>query len=625
MTSMPDGHVILVPHPLLLNNYLNSWTTSFTVTPRPTGRPEIAPLPTLNTTVSVISSMWTPITSPVIAKHPSSSRPTLQSPLVCSTSKGSLQKTPELPTQFGQGPRVLYTHPHKIHQQPRRIQSEQDKLTYQDRVSEEVKNRKNGILIHRESAPTFVYTSEGCIAYPADPNNTSIPTRAIAVPSPSTLMKLDGNMTEHRIEYIDQYKQGKTASVPSSRISHGHRKQAEEEEIREEKAVDPEFNNLKQKFINEAKEWSKNLRVGEGELSKNNTANPVTTISMATLASGLFGSPSRDQDGGKLFPLPSFVGPDQERLLQQHFEQHLQKQQQQQLQQQLQLQQQQQLQQQKQAVAAAASISRTSPNTLSVSTTHASRSTSKSPKPSPILLPTGATSPLHPFLAGQSNSGVFSYFPNPSPAGFIYSPSVSGSQYAGIFSPYQAAMQMMASQASGKPVIVTDPSMLQNVLGDKLFYMMPDGTIASLPMASAAGQVITHSDTIKEAVSPPILLQKRSRSPNVETETKFLPAPKRRRSSSLPDIAQLSTEKRSVGNNEEVPPQRTHKPRQQPPTMIQIPKDIKLNDPMIGAFPTPTQGSPLTTAFAASPLILSNMTFQPQVCKCLAIECWRLQ
>ena len=45
-----------------------------------------------------------------------------------------------------------------------------------------------------------------------------------------------------------------------------------------------------------------------------------------------------------------------------------------------------------------------------------------------------------------------------------------------------------------------------------------------------------------------------------------------------------------------------------PPTMIQIPQDIKMNDPMLG-FPTPPQSSPLVGNFALSPIVFSSTAY----------------
>ncbi len=631
--------------------------------------------------------MWTPITSPAVSKLPPSTRPPLPSPLVSAASralqKGAsapellkpgrahiLQKgasTPELrPPPAPTVRRVVYdpNPQQKIHPQPRRVQSEHGKLTYHDRVgnTEEERSTKNGILLHRESAPAFLYTPEGIVPYLSTTFPQGISAKAISVPSPSPLMTIDKTLSEHRIEYIDQYKQAK-AGNSGARVL-GVKKPEDcstgaegDRQVKSEgKKPSAKFSEKRRKFIEEAQEWSKKLKreieKSPEEMDTSSSVAPTPAVVSSTTLGGLGAVPDVSRAPPSLVLPPGthhFSQEDQEKILRQHFE-HLQ-------------------QQNAAAVAAAAAASlmsssfsppssslpvpaniRLHPNLAGTSTSPGLPSARRSPKPSPIQLPTSPRiSPLHPFLlGGQStapNGGVFTYVPsNPSlqsPAGFIYSPPV--------FNPYQAAtaMQMLSPQVSGKsqqPFLVSDPSILQSFqqsFGEKLVCLMPDGTLANIPMPTTSGAnqstvVSTSSERTpaarREAAVSPIKLMKRLRSPEVDADFRGRPLPKRRRSSSLPDITHLApTDRkvpknlRGVGREERVEEGLEEREREavpmnflglktreaQPPNMIHIPKDIKLNDPMFG-FPTPPpHGSPLHSHFTASPLI--QMAFHTQV------------
>ena len=184
----------------------------------------------------------------------------------------------------------------------------------------------------------------------------------------------------------------------------------------------------------------------------------------------------------------------------------------------------------------------------------------------------------------------------------------------------------MVSPQSGKPVIVTDASVLQNiqaVYGDKLLYMMPDGSITTLPSAATPTIASMFSDPTqrfdgerREMVSP-VKSLKRSHSPGAECEWKAMPLPKRRRSSSLPDISKIpERERESLGEEEQARAELEEEVvlrarATQPPNMIHLPKS---SDPLLG-FPTPGhQGSPLIhPGLAASPLTICNLPFRHQV------------
>ena len=311
---------------------------------------------------------------------------------------------------------------------------------------------------------------------------------------------------------------------------------------------------------------------------------------------------------------------------------------------------------------------------------------SGSPKKSPVnsLLLGGAVSAggVQPQTT-SGGGGIFSYFPsNPvaaaataaalqSPASFLYNPSVS--QYAtaaAMFNPFQAAVQLLSPQqqpgAGGNnkpPMLLADPSLLQNLqqsLPEKVPVILPDGSITLVPTNFGAQTPTPQMPTAtatpsRESPIPTMSTKspntknsgifglggasgdlKRMRSPDDDPEVRPSP-PKRRRSSSLPDIAQLSqldvkvqqdsiredeereNERESgsggVGGNSKLPrPQLLVKqPRHRqtpPPNMIQIPhQDMKLNDPMLG-FPTPPQSSPLIGNFALSPFVISTPPFQ---------------
>lgn len=321
---------------------------------------------------------------------------------------------------------------------------------------------------------------------------------------------------------------------------------------------------------------------------------------------------------------------------------------------------------------------------------------SGSPKKSPVnpLLLGGTTGSTQPQSSSGNSSNIFSYFSsNPaaaaaaaalqSPAAsFLYNPAVS--QYAAaaaaMFNPFQAAVQLLSPQQQQQqqqqqtpgsnnkpPMLLTDPLILQNLqqsLPEKVPLILPDGSItlvptnfgaaqtpvaaAQLPSATTVGGAT--ATTSRESPVPSTMSLKspnnvfgvsgsdlkRMRSPDDDPEVRPAP-PKRRRSSSLPDIAQLSqlemrgVQQESIREDEEREnerggegngsgssklsrPQMLMKQPQHrqtpPPNMIQIPhQDMKLNDPMLG-FPTPPQSSPLIGNFAISPFVLSTPTFQ---------------
>ena len=631
------------------------------------------------------------------------------------------------------------------------MQSERSNLSYQERINEmKAAGKRNGILIHRESAPEFVYTSEGLIAYRAEsiasPHHHHAhlrhhsPAAAAAgstqkpssVSQPSPLVK-DGSNLELKIEYIDQFQHGSSKSTgsggsgshptaiqkmvnPSSLSRSGGGTDgvsAIERRGLEKKDVPGKFTEERQKFIREAMNWSKKVSTDIHKLSS--TSQQEQQQSLNSSRSNL--------------SLNTNISPEeQEKMLQQHFNL---------------------VKSQSQAklalpvssvTSAAAAMSRLplsslpslspssggqprpivgTPGAVGVQTP--SKSPHPSPHPSPNLSPlqlaaaiaanssnagvgggpsgSPKKSPVNPLLLGgaagigstqpQSSSGnsgsIFSYFPsNPaaaaaaaaalqSPASFLYNPAVS--QYAAaaaaMFNPFQAAVQLLSpqqqQQTSGNnkpPMLLADPSLLQNLqqsLPEKVPLILPDGSItlvptnfgAQTPVAQLPTAATTAAMTSRESPVPSTMSLKspntknsvfgltgggdlkRMRSPDDDPEVRPTP-PKRRRSSSLPDIAQLSqldvkgVQQESIREDEEREnergeggggsnsklsrPQMLMKQPQHrqtpPPNMIQIPhQDMKLNDPMLG-FPTPPQSSPLIGNFAISPFVLSTPTFQ---------------
>lgn len=223
--------------------------------------------------------------------------------------------------------------------------------------------------------------------------------------------------------------------------------------------------------------------------------------------------------------------------------------------------------------------------------------------------------------------GLFGYMPPTSalqglpglqsPASLMFSPP---SQYAAILNQY---IQMMSphSMAGGnkqQPLVINDPALLQGL--QHAVIVLPDGTIAPANLGLEESQ-----KKESERGSPTKPVGKRAHSPESSSDaTKSIPPPKRRRSSSLPDITQLSStvdknppiqenregEEREMQEEERERAEEMRKRDIPPLSMITIPKEMKMGDPMLG-FPTPPQSSP---HFASSPLILPPAvgTFQPQ-------------
>lgn len=644
--------------------------------------------------------------------------------------------TPELPRHVG-----LLT-PHHAHnkREVRRVQSERYNLSYQDRINDmKAAGKKNGVLIHRESAPEFVYTSEGTVAYRSDNfgSHSSLSSHAhhlhathkpSSVSQPSPLVK-DGSNLELKIEYIDQFQQSTKSpnshlSTPGSIQKTGVNRSphlaggvgpSDGPSMLEKKDVQGKFMEEKQKWINDAKNWSKMV------------SSEIHKLSGSSLQPQLLSDRSKSLLNTNISP------EEQEKILQQHFD--LVKSQ---------------VKPGLQGVTTAtstvvgvvpgsggvaatpmlslSSLSSLSPSshpllstggaqtpgsksphtsprpnrnlsplqltsaaamgvvtppTSSSSSSSSASSSSGSPKKSPInplLLATGAGGVAGAGLGGQQQppqtSSIFSYFPsaaNPalqSLASCLYNPSVS--QYAAaaaaaaMFNPFLLSPPQGGNNTTSKqPMLLTDPSVLQALqqLSDKVPCILADGSITFVPanlgaqtpipptQIGAAAAVSTRESPI--ATNAPLKSpnfrstgssssigggdgHKRPRSPDNDAADVCPTLPKRRRSSSLPDIAQLSqldmkgvqqqtireneerekereSEREREGGNKQTRPQLLMKqPRHRqtpPPNMIQIPQEVKINDPMLG-FPTPPQSSPLIGNFAIPPFVLSTPTFQ---------------
>ena len=423
------------------------------------------------------------------------------------------------------------------------------------------------MLIHQESAPAIIVNDA---------------TRTLSVPSPSTLSKIQSSMNEYRIECIDQLQN------PPSNV---HTKSKTTSDP-------PDFQKLRQQFISDSMEWSKKLSLQQQQQQQQQKQ-------QRNKSEASFNLPASVSTVGMSME-------DQEKLLSQHFEKMMQ---------------QKLTSQHSPSFTLSSTPSKLPFATLSVSSPQASvspsRPRSRSPKPSPIQLPS-STATLNPML---NAGGLYGFMPTTSafqglqsPANLLFNPS-SPAQYAAILNQY---LQMMSPQSvvagNKQPVVISDPAIIQSL--QQAIVVLPDGSFAP---ANLNLDAMLKKDSTQQTspTKTPSSAGKRAQSPNSEA-SRLVPPPKRRRSSSLPDITQLPS---VVDNNtpiqedqeaeeQETEEQHIHgrkedtRKRNMPPlSMIQIPKEVKMHDPMLG-FPTPPQSSP---HFASSPLIptVVSTMFQP--------------
>ncbi len=579
-------------------------------------------------------------------------------------------------------------HPHRIHAQVRRVQSEKDHLTYRDRLVKHNPLRHNGLLLHTESAPEIVETPPplpvsldssalrilGGVALlehsraggAAMRTSSSTAVAAAMAPSSSPRVTPDRNQLEVKIEYVDQL------HGPSSRRDLGSTDGLESKGQQQQQRVGMvplsprRFAEEKQKFISEAQHWSRQV---DSEMAKKKKVEEPGAVHLpATLGvphpSPLGGLFTARMATGQTSLSSKFSQEEREKILQQHFEQIQQQQHFEQIQQQQHFEQIQQQQQQQLLAGSAPSSSKPHPpHSLSISTAHsaaaaghaplklsphhATHPTASSATPSPKKSPfppappappaapstAGVTASMLPFL---SQAAGLQNLPATAATSFLH-PSMTQYPPTMTFNPiYQAALQqLMAMQVKGTPpMLVSDPSIFQSLM-DKVPIFLPDGSITFVPtnpQASGQGRATSPRKEEEPMKSPPsegVSNHKRVRSPDSEMRADMRGSPpKRRRSTSLPDITQIPGSIRNLkeggggGIKEEVDDDNMGvvitnstsssepRPARQlaPPTMIHIPQDIKMNDPMLG-FPTPPQSSPLVGNFALSPIVFSSTAY----------------
>ncbi len=553
------------------------------------------PSPSLSTNVSVIPSGYTPIASPSVSqplsKHLApSTRPTLPSPLVTTTTRSliGIGKTGHLlPPELQTHPPLL--NPKRFHSTAhlRKAKSYYDRSDTRDRA--EFPLKKNGLLTHRESAPEFMYTPEGVVAYQSIPR-TPLPSapKPTSVSQPSPLLR-DGSNIELKIEYIDQYRESKSK--------------------KDKKTVEVDHKEQILEYIHDAKQWSKNV---EAKLPKK----PLLSFPTG-------------QEGGSLLLNSNVTAEEQEKFLKQHFE----------------------------------TIQRSPPpqlkhtssaNRLSVAGTHNTRpslSPSRSPGlpprtsqiPTSLQLPsiptlTSSMNPMNPFFFGQTGSPSMFPFIGSSPtilgtSDYLSPVTAALPQLASSpINPYQAMMHFMSQQGGKKPMVVTDPSIIQGLQGnlpDAFPCLLPNGTIAMFSAKMAMQKESEEMSTREDGERSPQGKTKRVRTPEMEREFSK-PMPKRRRSNSLPDIYHLSQTERPreqpIQEEAEEPMSKpshdTHKsmnhfpeglrPRElhvPPLSMMHMQQDLKVIPEQMLGYPTP-QSSPCPVGgFGLSQFIVSTPSF----------------
>ena len=354
-----------------------------------------------------------------------------------------------------------------VHEKVRRIQSENDGLSLRDRMElKNSKHKKNGLLIHQQSAPIIqdsYTTSQGGRILPG---SGTVGPSIFAVPGPSLMMNLDRKHSEHKIECIEQ-KERKEQHL--ERESHDKSKRKHEGK---------QFENKKLKFIQEAKEWSKNI---EQKLTKEEETNDFEHQAILVKQQTPHSLIPLHQ-AGSLFPLP--IQP-----------------------------------------------SNTTPTSP--------QSANQSPK-----LVNHKQHQTY-LMGSPQTCGMYTIIP-PNPTIPTMAPTLSQV-------PLLTAMQSISSNQSPSDTHILPAGLIPRTLplatptlnpDQKFVYMMHDGTLIATPLMQGGQlgfQSITKEDSGTTKPDPHSRSPKRIRSPNSDLDISNRPMPKRRRSSSLPDVSNLKS------------------------------------------------------------------------------------
>ena len=220
----------------MISNFVSSSSLSCLYLDAPPKASSYLPtlLPLSSSSVSMVPSAWTPILSTSTSNSAFSFRPPHSG---VSDNRTVLPPTTQPLYQQATHRDIL-----------RRIRSENDKLTLEDRTSaiaRALPPRKNGLFVHQKSEPQI------SIGHPG-------PQAPIPVPHPAVLMKFEGKQSEHDIEFIDRYQCNNRSSTAkySKGIENGVTKL---EKARQSAGKYSSFEDKKQKFISDAIKWSQDV------------------------------------------------------------------------------------------------------------------------------------------------------------------------------------------------------------------------------------------------------------------------------------------------------------------------------------------------------------------------------
>ena len=227
----------------MISNFVSSSSLSCLYLDAPPKASSYLPtlLPLSSSSVSMVPSAWTPILSTSTSNSAFSFRPPHSG---VSDNRTVLPPTTQPLYQQATHRDIL-----------RRIRSENDKLTLEDRTSaiaRALPPRKNGLFVHQKSEPQI------SIGHPG-------PQAPIPVPHPAVLMKFEGKQSEHDIEFIDRYQCNNRSSTAkySKGIENGVTKL---EKARQSAGKYSSFEDKKQKFISDAIKWRTVAEISEYEL-----------------------------------------------------------------------------------------------------------------------------------------------------------------------------------------------------------------------------------------------------------------------------------------------------------------------------------------------------------------------